>query len=149
MGLFAAMVLTACAVWFLSGGNTALEKETKPIAVDYVNAISANWNPDDLRARTDPGLIKAMSSQGQGPEELMKIYSTLGRLKSEVKCLYRSASEFMKGGEQHDTISYECAVTYEKGPAVVALTLTKSRSEKQWLIYYINIHSDVFGEVIE
>lgn len=118
-------------------------------AIETVAAISQGWSIDVLKARADPGLIKAMSSQGQSAEELLKIYSVLGNLKSAPECKEKNKGSFTKSEEKHTSYSFDCKAEYEKAPAVVSITLQKSDSETEWKIYYINVHSDIFGEVIE
>ena len=135
-------------VYFSLGGND-VEKQTAVIAAKDVTEISESWNGQTLKDMADPGLINAMTSQGQSPEELLKVYSALGKLVAPPECKAKSNSTTIKGGKQHVMIGFECPASYQKGEAVVSLTLTKSESETRWLIYYINIRSDIFAEVIE
>lgn len=148
-GIWIAIILAIGVGAFFFYPKSAIELETNPIVVEAVNAISESWNGEALRARADPGLIKAMASQGQSAEDLLHIYSVLGKLKQQPDCKVHNTGSFMKGGERHNTISYECAAEYEKGPAMVAMTLSKSETATKWFIYYINIHSDAFAEIIE
>jgi hypothetical protein len=141
------LVLAVAAYWSFSSND--LEKETVAIAIEAVEAISESWDAEELKARADPGLIKAMSSQGQSVEQLFQIYSVLGKLKQEVDCKVHTTGSFMKGGERHTTISYECGAEYENGEAVVFITLKRAESATEWQIYYINIRSDTFSNVIE
>jgi hypothetical protein len=143
------IVLLAGTAYFLSGRKSSEEIETESVIVNAIMAISDKWDAEELKAWADPGLIKAMGSQGQSAEQLMEIYSALGKLKSAPVCKVHTTGTFMKGGERHHTVSYDCAGDYEKGPASISLTLSKSESATEWRIYYINIHSDVFGEIIE
>lgn len=155
MGSKFALILAAVAAicigsyLFLSSGK--LEKETSGIVVEDISAISEKWDAEALKSRADPGLIKAMASQGQSAEELLKIYSALGNLKQPASCKFHATQAFMKGGVSHTTVSYDCSADYDKGEAVISLTLIKGDNETKWLIYYINIHSDVFGggDIIE
>lgn len=137
----------AVAAFLIRQHTKEKDAEEIQVAVEAVSAISEHWNVDVLKARADPGLIKAMGSQGQSAEELLRIYSTLGALKQPPVCVVRTTGEFMKGGERHHTVSFECNAEYEKGPAAVSLTLQNSESAPEWLIYYINLRSDVFGDV--
>lgn len=125
------------------------EQAAVALAGEYIELVSREWNAGTLKELADPGLIKAMASQGQSAEELLNIYSVLGKLKGSMHCRFISTSSTIKGGERHVMDSFECRGEYDKGPAVVSLTLIKADSAQQWLIYYINVHSDVFGEIIE
>lgn len=138
------MSLGAIAFYFASRGDS-IETQTLHVAEAAITAISDKWDADELKAWADPGLIKAMGSQGQSAEMLMQIYSALGQLKEEPECTVHTTGSFMKNRERHSTISYQCDATYEKGPAKVAITLSKAESAAEWQIYYINIHSDVFA----
>ncbi len=142
--VLSAVMLGAVAFFFASRGES-IESQTAKVVVDAVTAISDGWDVAELKAWADPGLIKAMGSQGQSAEQLMQIYSALGKLKEEPECSLHSVGSFMKNRERHSTISYNCAASYEKGPAKVVITLSKAESAAEWQIYYINIHSDVFA----
>lgn len=147
----ALVVVAACAGAFLFSCTGKLEKETAGIVVADISAISEKWDAATLKSLADPGLIKAMGSQGQSAEELLKIYSALGKLKQPAECKFHATQVFMKGGVEHTTVSYDCAATYDKGEAAISITLIKGEGETKWLIYYINIHSDIFGggDIIE
>ncbi len=146
-GLIALLGVVGAYIMLHHATSTA---ETDAVAVDNITAISGTWSIDVLKERTDPGLISAMSSQGQSAEELLKIYSVLGKLTKPAECKVHNTGETIKNKEHHVTISYDCEAEYEKGPAVVSLTLIKADSQKKWLIYYINIRSDALGgDVIE
>lgn len=140
------LVVVAVAAFLIRQHTTKTDAEEIQVAVEAITAISESWNVDVLKARADPGLIKAMGSQGQSAEELLRIYSVLGKLKQPPVCAVRTTGEFMKGGERHHTVSFECNAEYEKGPAAFSLTLQNSESAPEWLIYYINLRSDVFGD---
>lgn len=135
--------LAAGGFYFMSGKG--LEAETTPIAVTAITTISDGWDVDELKAWSDPGLIRAMASQGQSAEQLMGIYSALGKLKQEPECVARATGMTMKNRERHDTVTHECKADYENGEAKISLTLIKAKSAAEWQIYYINIQSDVFA----
>lgn len=140
------IIAVGAAVFYFATKGESIESQTAHVAEDAITAISDGWDAEELKAWADPGLIKAMGSQGQSAEMLMQIYSALGKLKEKPKCVVHTTGSFMKKSERHNTISYECAVSYEKGPAKVAITLSKAQSAAEWHIYYINIHSDVFAD---
>ncbi len=150
MLIVCAALLGGAAFYFANKGDS-MEKQTATIVVDAVTAISDGWDASELKAWADPGLIKAMGSQGQSAEQLMRIYSVLGKLKEAPECVVHTTGSFMKNQERHHTISYDCSAEYEKGPAKISITLSKAESATEWQIYYINIHSDVFanGQVQE
>lgn len=137
------MLLGGIGFYFATKGES-IESQVGHIAEDAIMAISDGWDTEELKTWSDPGLIKAMGSQGQSAEQLMRIYSALGQLKEKPECGLHSSGSFMKNRERHKTISYNCAAKYEKGPAKIALTLSKADSADEWHIYYINFHSDVF-----
>lgn len=143
-----AMIGLAVAYYLGQGTETSVARKT---AVELITAISDGWRVEELKKRSDPGLIAAMSSQGQSAEELMKIYSVLGALKQAPTCNVKTSGEFMKENERHLTMSMECDAEYEKGRAVISLTLSRAQSSEQWVLYYINIRSEALGggEVIE
>lgn len=143
--LFAA--IAAAAYYFIPRSN--YEQETAPFVVDAITAISDGWDVEELKAWSDPGLIKAMASQGQSAEQLMGIYSVLGKLKEAPNCHARATGMTMKNSERHDTVSHECTAEYEKGQAKISITVIKAQSAKEWQIYYINIHSDVFANTTQ
>lgn len=143
------VVAVLAGVFFYVESSRKTDKETTSIAEESIAAISARWDVEELKRRADPGLINAMASQGQSAEELVKVYSALGPLKSPPSCHVRTTGQFMKEQKPHSTISFECMGNYEKGQAVISLTLSKADEEEKWVIYYLNIHSDVFGEIIE
>jgi hypothetical protein len=122
----------------------SVEKETAIPVTDCVNAISAHWDPAELKERADPGLIKAMSSQGQSVEELFKVYSKLGKPLDTAHCTLKNTTN-----GTYTSATYDCEMTYENGPATITITIRKKDDQKDWQIYYINIKSPFFMKLME
>ena len=124
----------------------AIEAETSSFVAETVSAISKDWNADALVSRAEPGLIKAMASQGESVYELFKVYSKLGGPKSDPDCHLKDTSE--SGASVVYTLaSYVCDGEYEHGSATLNLTVRRDNSGGDWKVYYIRVESPYFAEI--
>lgn len=124
-----------------------IKAQTSAFVTETVTAISKDWNPDALARRAEPGLIKAMASQGEGIEDLFNVYRKLGNLKDDPDCRLKDTSSFNGAAGSYTTVSYTCNAEYDNGPATLLITLRRVDTRKDWKVYYINVSSPYFSEL--
>ncbi len=134
-------------VFFLGAGDKGMEQETSGFVTETVEAISHTWDPQELLTRAEPGLIKAMASQGQGVRDLFAVYSKLGALKASPSCRLKDTAQFKGTADHYVTASYICAAEYANGPGTLLLTVRRGEADSVWRVYYINISSPYFSEL--
>lgn len=137
----------AVAVYQSHERNKQIEQETSDFVTDTINAISEKWDAHALVKRADPGLIKAMGSQGQSVFQLFDVYRNLGVTKSPPNCALKDISTFESTSGSYTSASYNCDAGYENGQATVHITIRRGKSEDDWRVYYLNVDSPLFREL--
>lgn len=118
-------------------------------AVQFINSkipqITKEWDSNILYEIASPDL-KAKAS----PEDLSKLFkilSTLGKLNKLNKPDGSIKIKFFGKKNTSDTSGYfECQSDFEKGPAVIKLTLEKYQD--QWLVSSFHVNSVTFLEIV-
>jgi hypothetical protein len=136
----------AAAVVFSGAKDKDVERETSGFVIETVNAISGEWNPQELIDRAEPGLIDAMASQGQSVSDLFAVYRKLGALQSPPACRLKDTSQF-GAADSYTTASYSCEAQYDNGSAALLITLRRGKARPEWRVYYLNISSPYFSQL--
>ena len=82
------------AVWHSIEKNQAIERETSDFVTETIGAITESWNPHALTSRAEPGLIKAMTVQGQSIDDLFRVYRNLGSPSAAAECAVKNTTQF-------------------------------------------------------
>jgi len=148
LGTIAGVAVTGAifaAFWISGAHEREMERQTVSFAAETVTAISDGWKPELLTERAEPGLIRAMASQGQSVGELFRIYRKLGASTSPPECRFKDTSQFGTGDHSYTTATVTCEGQFDNGPATFLLTLRQHQDSEDWKVYYINISSPKFS----
>ena len=143
------LTLIIVAVITLSVASTKISKlneEANNFIKIKIPQLTKNWDSNKLYAITSPDLKSKLSSEDFA--KLFEIYSILGELKElnspdgkiNIKLFGKPNSATAVG-------YFECQSEFEKGPAVIKLTLEKYQD--QWLVSSFHINSVTFLEIIK
>ena len=123
------IVLGAITISFLAVRGSALDKESKAYADSAVPAIVSTWSEKALLDRASPEFKKIVTIDQL--DRLFRWFSQLGALKH---CDPAEGHSLMSATTQTGkTISadYTAKATFEKGPAVIKLSLIKHGDQRQ------------------
>ncbi|WP_291913291.1 hypothetical protein [Limnohabitans sp.] len=145
--IFIALIfISAIAMSVASSKISKLEGE----AVQFINSeipqITKEWDSNILYEIASPDLKAKASSEDLS--KLFKILSSLGKLNKlnapngNIKIKF-----FGKNNSSNASGYFECQSDFEKGPAVIKLTLEKYQD--QWLVSSFHINSVTFLEIIK
>jgi len=134
------IVLGAIAIAFVAVRGSALDKESKAYADSAVPAIVGAWSEKALLDRASPEFKKVVTIDQL--DRLFRWFSQLGALQH---CDPAEGHSLMSATTQTGkTISaeYTAKATFQKGPAVIKLSLIKHG--EQWWIAGFHIDSESF-----
>jgi hypothetical protein len=113
--------------WFLSVHGGKLNQESKAYADAAIPAIFASWNEKELLDRESPELKQSLTQQQL--DEIFQRCSSLGHLQKSDPAQGQS---MMSAMTHTIKAQYTAKATFDKGEAVIDLTLIKH--ENQWQI---------------
>jgi hypothetical protein len=126
-------------IWFSVSSSNHVEKATPYI--NRVIPIISSWNYNDLQPNlTDEAQEFFETEQGK---KIFEYFSKLGEFKSfEAPIFSKSMSGITIDNGSYDMVSFTVITHFNKGDALITLTLAQNNNE--YKIHNININSDVF-----
>jgi len=135
------VIFIGAAIWY-SISSSKYEEIAKPYLEKNMPLV-VSWDLDKLKPLLTPQARKTFETErGQ---KVYKLFSKLGKLKSFEEPQFLNAKTGVTVAEgAHDIVNFSMPGHFEKGDAVVTVTLATVGDSYQ--IHYIHINSDVFME---
>ena len=121
--------------YFAFRGNT-LDKESKAYVDAAIPAIVTNWNKKELLERASPEFKKEVSDTQI--DQLLHQFTTLGRFITFDSAKGQSATSVTTQIGKVITAQYDAKGYFEKGAAIIRISLIKHGDQWQILGFFVN-----------
>jgi hypothetical protein len=125
------IVAGAVGLFFMFRDGAVLDSESKAYAEDSLTTIASTWNRDAFLERASPAMRANIS-----PDQVKKLFDAfvagLGRLAEYDPPLGQANVMMTVGQGKIVTANYIVNARFDKGPAVVRITVIKS--EGRWML---------------
>lgn len=121
---------------FLAVKGGALDAESKQYVDDAVQAITAKWSKDELRARASPELLGTVKTGDL--ENLFGMLAQLGTLIEYQGATGQANMSYFTGSGSTTSASYVAKAKYQNGEATIDLKIEKR--DGTWMIHYFHVN---------